>query len=146
MNDARGEFTLSSNPSDQQPERVHAYLARSYWAEGIPLALVRRSMEASLCFGIFRKGEQVAFARVVTDRATFAYLCDVYVLEEFQGQGLGTWLMEAVAAHPDLQGLRRFILATRDAHALYARHGFTPLGRPQSMMEIRKANPYLGKA
>ena len=103
-------------------------------------------MESSLCFGIFKGGTQVAFARVVTDRSTFAYLCDVYVLEEFQGQGLGTFGFWAVSAHPDLQGLRRFILATRDAHGLYARHGFVPLARPQSMMEIRKANPYLRKA
>ena len=86
--------------------------------------------------GVFHAGEQVGFARVVTDRSTFAYLCDVYVLEDHRGKGLASWMLELIAAHPDLQGLRRFMLATRDAHALYKRHGFTPVKRPESLMEI----------
>jgi len=143
MKKATGEFTLSSDREEQQPERIHAYLMRSYWAEGVPLSVVRRSIEGSLCFGIFTKGEQVAFARVVTDSSTFAYLCDVYVLEEFRGRGLAKWMMDEVVAHPKLQGLRRFTLATRDAHSLYARYGFAPLARPQSFMEIVKQGTYL---
>ena len=142
----RGEFTLSTDRADQQPERIHAYLTRSYWAEGIPLSVVRRSIEGSLCFGIFTKGEQVAFARAVTDSATFAYHADVYVLEEYRGRGLAKWMMEEILAHPQLQGLRRFALATRDAHSLYARYGFTPLAMPQSFMEIRRKDVYGRKA
>lgn len=132
----REGFRLSAEPGDQQAERIHAFLTRCYWSEGISLELVRRSMAGSLCFGIFKEGLQVGFARVVTDRATFAYLCDVYVLEELRGRGLGTWLMESVVAHPDLQGLRRFTLVTRDAHELYEKFGFKPLARPQSFMEV----------
>ena len=143
MKKARGELTLSHEREDQQPERIHAYLTRSYWSEGIPLSVVRRSIEGSLCFGIFTNGEQIAFARVVTDSATFAYLCDLYVLEEFRGRGLAKWMMEEIIAHPQLQGLRRFTLATRDAHSLYARYGFAPLARPQSVMEILKRDTYL---
>jgi GNAT superfamily N-acetyltransferase len=142
----RGEYTLSSERADQQPERIQAYLARSYWAEGIPLSVVRRSIEGSLCFGIFAKGEQVAFARVVTDSATFAYLGDVYVLEEHRDRGLAKWMMEEIIAHPQLQGLRRFTLATRDAHSLYARYGFAPLARPEAFMEIHKRDVYGRKA
>jgi len=143
MKKARGELTLSHEREDQQPERIHAYLTRSYWSEGIPLSVVRRSIEGSLCFGIFTNGEQIAFARVVTDSSTFAYLCDLYVLEEFRGRGLAKWMMEEIIAHPQLQGLRRFTLATRDAHSLYARYGFAPLARPQSVMEILKRDTYL---
>jgi len=141
-----GDYTISWEPSAQQPEKIHAYLTRSYWCEGIPLSLVKRSIEGSLCLGVFSKGEQVAFARVITDCATFAYLCDVYVLEGHRGRGLATWMLEEILANPKLQGLRRFTLATRDAHALYERHGFKPLAAPQSMMEIRKKDLYLRKS
>lgn len=142
MRATRGEFTLSSDPADQQPEEVHAYLTRSYWAEGIPFEVVRKSMEHALCFGIFHHGRQVAFARVISDEATFAYLADVYVLEEYRGRGLATWMLDAVMADPRLQGLRRFTLATRDAHGLYARYGFRPPELPQSLMEIRRQGLY----
>jgi GNAT superfamily N-acetyltransferase len=135
-------YSLSAAPGDQQPERVHAYLTRSYWSEGIPLDLVRKAMEHSLCVGVFHGGVQVGLARVVTDRATFAYLCDVYVLEEHRGKGLASRLMEAVAAHPDLQGLRRFALITRDAHGLYEKFGFKPLARPAGWMELTRADVY----
>ncbi|MDB6026181.1 MAG: family N-acetyltransferase [Verrucomicrobiales bacterium] len=134
---------LSCLAEDQQPERIHAYLAQSYWATGIPLELVKRSVAGSLCFGIFFRGEQVAFARVISDRATFAYLADVYVLEEHRGQGLADWLMTTIVAHPELQGLRRFMLATRDAHGLYAKYGFTPTAKPEALMEIVKPDLYL---
>ena len=143
MKAARGDYTLSTSNSDQQAERIHAYLTRSYWANGISLELVKRSIAGSSCFGIFHQGEQVAFARVVTDRATFAYLGDVYVLEEHRGRGLARWLMETVMAHPSLQGLRRFTLATRDAHGLYAKFGFAAPAQPETLMEIAKPGLYL---
>ena len=142
----RGDYKISFSPGDQQAERIHAYLARSYWAEGIPLSAVIRSMKASLCVGVFCRGEQVGFARIVTDFTTFAYLCDVYVLEEHRGRGLASWMLEAIAGRPDLQGLRRFMLATRDAHALYARHGFTPIKKPESLMELRRPPDYSRQA
>jgi GNAT superfamily N-acetyltransferase len=144
------ELTMTSTEYEQQGyhistdsaaidiDAVHAYLATSYWAREIPKELVAKSVRGSLCFGLFRDARQVGFARVITDRATFAYLCDVYVLADYRGQGLGKWLMDAVIAHPDLQGLRRFILATRDAHGLYERYGFTKLERPGSFMEINR--------
>ncbi|MEZ6093804.1 MAG: GNAT family N-acetyltransferase [Pirellulaceae bacterium] len=124
-------------------ESIHAYLSRSYWAESIPIELVKKSMQHSLCFAAFLGAEQVGFARVVTDRATFGYLCDVYILESAQGQGIGKKLMAAVMEHSDLQGLRRFSLATRDAHGLYRQYGFTALDNPDSMMEILVKNIYV---
>jgi len=138
----RGDYVLSTDPARLDPSAIHAYLTRSYWAAGIPQDLVERSIRGSLCFGLFQGKEQVGFARVISDRATFAYLCDVYVLEEHRGHGLGKWLIEEVIAHPDLAGLRRFVLATRDAHGLYARHGFTPLARPEVFMEIARPGIY----
>src|SRR5262245_11238257 len=133
-------FCLGSDAMDLVA--VHAYLSRSYWAEGISFDLVARAMRQSLCFGLFHNRGQVAFARVITDRATFAYLCDVYVLEEHRNRGLATWLMEEVVRSPDLQGLRRFVLATKDAHSLYARFGFQPLARPEIFMEISRPGLY----
>lgn len=134
---------ISTDPSRLDIDAIHAYLARSYWAPGIPRELVARSVANSLCFGLYDGGAQVGFARVVTDKATYAYLCDVYVLESHQGKGLGKRLMEAVMAHPDLQGLRRFTLATRDAHGLYRRYGFAPPANPAGHMEIRVPDIYL---
>ncbi len=141
MNRPEG-YSLSCEASAQQVERIHAYLTRSYWAEGIPLERVRRCLEHSFCVGVFHQGEQVAFARVITDHATFAYLCDVYVLEEHRGRGLSSWMMATILHHPELQGLRRFMLATRDAHWLYRRFGFSPPAKPDSLMEIVKPGIY----
>jgi GNAT superfamily N-acetyltransferase len=138
-------YSISWKRSDQKPAEIHAYLTRSYWAEGIPLSLVRRSIRGSLCLGVFSRGRQVAFARVITDSATFAYLCDVYVLEGHRGRGIASWMLEEILAYPALQGLRRFTLATRDAHSLYEKHGFTPLARPQSFMEIHWRSRYSAK-
>ena len=121
---------------------VHGFLSSSYWAEGIPVGVVRRSIEHSLCFGAYEGEEQVGFARVVPDRATFAYLCDVFVAEGHRSRGLGKLLMEAIVAHPDLQGLRRWLLATRDAHGLYRQFGFTGLARPEIFMERHDADVY----
>lgn len=142
----QGEFAVSDDPARLDLGVVHGYLTRSYWAAGIPRERVERSIAHSLPFGLYETdpaGErQVGFARVVTDRATFAYLADVFVLEEYRGRGLANLLMEAVLSHPDLQGLRRWSLATRDAHGLYRRFGFTPLSAPERWMERLLRDPY----
>jgi len=138
----RPGYRISTDSGAMDIDAVHAYLARSYWAREIPKELVAKSIRGSLCFGLFSDDRQIGFARVVTDRATFAYLCDVYLLEPFRGQGLAKWMMDAVVAHPDLQGLRRFVLATRDAHGLYERYGFTSLARPEIFMEINRRDVY----
>ena len=132
----KGPYTITSDRERMDAQVIQAYLSQSYWARGIPLAVVEQAIRHSLCFGLFEEESQVGFARVITDYATFAYLGDVFILESHQGQGLGKWLMEIVIAHPELQGLRRWNLATRDAHSLYARHGFAALAKPESYMEI----------
>lgn len=139
---SRGELQVSCDPGRLDLDAIHGYLSRSYWAEGIPRELVARSLQNSLCFGLFDGRRQVGFARVVSDRATFAYLADVYVLEEHRGRGLATWLMECVLAHPQLQGLRRWALVTRDAHALYRKFGFVTPPRPERWMEISRPGLY----
>ena len=136
-------YEISTDPGRLQLDAIHAYLVRSDWSPGVPRAVVERAIAHSLCFGIYLgSGEQVGFARVVTDRATFAYLSDVYVLEAHRGQGLSKRLVAVVQAHPELQGLRRFMLATKDAHGLYAQFGFKPLAAPERVMEIRDPDPY----
>jgi len=135
-------YDISTDPSRLQLDAVHAYLTRSDWSPGVPREIVARAAANSLCFGIYLGDAQVGYARVVTDKATFAYLAAVYVLEEHRGQGLSKRLVETIRAHPDLRGLRRFMLATADAHGLYARFGFKPLGRPERMMEIVDPAPY----
>jgi len=132
----RGGHTISTDRARIQIDVVHGFLASSYWAKGIPRETVERSVEGSLCFGLYEEsGRQIGFARVVSDFATFAWVGDVFVLEEARGRGLAVWLMEVVAAHPDLQGLRRWILSTRDAHGLYEKCGFRPLARPENFLE-----------
>jgi GNAT superfamily N-acetyltransferase len=138
----RGTLCISTDPARLDIEAIHAYLSRSYWAEGIPKDVVAKSIQSSVCFGLYDGARQIGLARVITDKATFAYLCDVYVLEEYRGHGLGKWLMEAVSAYPDLQGLRRFVLLTRDAHGLYEKFGFTPLKDPGRYMEIARQGSY----
>lgn len=138
----RDEFEVDTDPARLDLDVVHGYLQRSYWAEGIPRRTVEASVRRSLCFGLYRGGEQIGFARVISDRATFAWLCDVFVLEEWQGRGLGSWLVECVLAHPELQGLRRLLLATRDAHAVYRKLGFESLARPEAYMERRNRDLY----
>jgi GNAT superfamily N-acetyltransferase len=135
-------FLISTDPALLDVQAIHAYLTRSYWAPGIPIEVVERAIQGAICFGVYDDGRQIGFARVITDRATFAYLADVYILEAHQGRGLGKWLMRVIMAHPDLQGLRRFSLATRDAHGLYAQFGFTPLRAPDRHMEIARPNIY----
>ena len=132
----QGDFELSTDPSRLDRALIHRFLSeQSYWATGVPRAVVDRSLEHSLCFGVYRADEQVAFARVITDRATFAYLADVFVLPECRADGLGQWMIGIVMRHPELQGLRRFLLATKDAHGLYARFGFAPLANPTRFLE-----------
>jgi len=137
----REGYLVSTDPARLDLETVHGFLTNSYWARGVPPDVVERSIENSLCFGLYRGDEQVGFARVVTDRATFAWLADVFVLEEHRGRGLGGWLVGIVLAHPELRGLRRWMLATADAHGLYGGHGFRGLGSPEIFME-RKDAPY----
>jgi ribosomal protein S18 acetylase RimI-like enzyme len=145
----QGGYLLSTDPARLDFAAVHAYLTRSYWSPGITRTLVERAAAHSLCTGLYidpldaAGGEQVGYARVVTDRATFAYLADVYVLEQHRGRGLSKWLMRFITAHPDLQTLRRFLLGTRDAHGLYTRFGFGPLADPTRMMEILRPDAHL---
>jgi GNAT superfamily N-acetyltransferase len=137
----RGEFAISTDPGRIDVPAVHAYLTTSYWAEGVDRETVAASVAGSLCFGLYDPaGGQAGFARVITDGATFAYLADVYVAEQHRGLGLGVALVDAVAAHPVLRRVRRVLLATRDAHGLYARHGFSPLARPERFMEITRSS------
>jgi GNAT superfamily N-acetyltransferase len=138
----RGDYTITMDADRMDVAAIHAFLTTSYWSPGIPLATVERAMANSLCFGLFFGQSQVGLARVITDKATFAYLADVYVLEPHRGLGLCKWLLETIQAHPDLQGLRRFMLATSDAHGLYSQFGFEPLANPSRMMEIVKPNVY----
>jgi GNAT superfamily N-acetyltransferase len=138
----RGDYSLSTDTSRLDLMAVHAYLAASYWSPGLPMAVLERAVSGSLCFGLYFQKEQIGFARVITDRATFAYLCDVYVLEKHRGHGLSRWMMECIAEHASLQGLRRFVLVTRDAHGLYEKFGFQPLAKPEGYMELFRPNVY----
>jgi len=131
----REGFTISTDPARLDLDGVYGYLVASYWARGIPRDVFERSVRHALCFGVYEGRRQVGFARVVTDFATVAYVGDVFVLEPWRGRGLSRWLMEVIGSHPDLQGFRRWILLTRDAHGLYQKFGFTPLASPDRWME-----------
>lgn len=137
-------YEISSDPARLDLRAVHAYLTRSYWSPGIPFETVERAARHSLCFGLYERttGAQVGFTRVVTDHATFAYLCDVYVLEAHRGHGLAKWMMREVMAHPALTGARRVMLATRDAHGLYRQSGFADVIRNTNLMEIVRPDIY----
>ena len=137
-----GEYEINSDKSRLDVATIHAYLTQSYWSPGVPRTVVERAIEGSLCFGVFHHGKQVGFARVVTDKATFAYLADVFILETHRGKGLSKRLMEVVFGHPDLEGLRRFMLATKDAHGLYKKFGFTELSNPARFMELHRPHVY----
>ena len=142
INTSRGQYTISTDQRQLDWIAIHAFLTTSYWSPGISLDLIRKATSNSLAFGLFHVAEQVGFARVVTDTATFAYLADVYVLPEHRGKSLAQWLMSVIIEHPDLQGLRRFLLATADAHKLYSRFGFQPLSKPERLMEIFRPDVY----
>jgi GNAT superfamily N-acetyltransferase len=138
------EFVVSSDPGAVDLDAVHAFLTRAYWSAGIPRETVARAIAGLIPFSVLHRGKQVGFARVITDRATFAYLADVYVLEEYRGRRLSLKLMDAVVAHPDLQGLRRFLLVTRDAHGVYRRYGFTDIADPSRLLWRADPDPYRG--
>lgn len=138
----RGEYEISTDPARIDLERTHHFLSEeAYWSPGVPLDVVSRAVANSIVFGVYRGQTQVGMARIVSDKATFAWLCDVWIDPAERGHGLGKWLMECVKAHPDLQGLRRWMLATRDAHGLYAQYGYTPVD-PDRFMEIRDPDVY----
>jgi GNAT superfamily N-acetyltransferase len=140
MNDAafhKKGFSISTDKSLLDFGMIYHYLDEdSYWAQGIPADKLRKAIENSICFGVYKEKKQVGLARVVTDEATFAYLCDVFILPDYRGLGLSKWLIQTIIAHPDLQGLRRWSLATADAHGLYKQFGFTEFSRPERWMEI----------
>ncbi len=133
INDLEKEgYSISTDPGKLDIPIIHQYLSeQSYWAQNIPLDVVERSVANSLCFGLYHHEKQVGFARLVTDKATFAYLADVFVLEEYRGKGLSKWMMAVIHSHPDLQGLRRWVLGTRDAHGLYEQFGWARLTEAQ---------------
>lgn len=138
----RDDYLVSTDRAKLDLPVIHGFLSGSYWATNIPIETVSKSLENSMPFGVYHLGKQVGFARLITDYTTFAYLADVFIAEEYRGRGLSKWLVECIQAHPDLQGLRRWLLATRDAHGLYAQFGFTALNSPDKWMEITRVNPY----
>lgn len=132
----RGEYTISTDNKRLDIRSIHDFISnQSYWAQGRAIETLQRALDHSLNFGLYKNNRQIAFARVVTDYATFAWVADVFVLSEHRGLGLSKWLMEVILSHPELQGFRRWVLATKDAHGLYARFGFIPLHRPERWME-----------
>ena len=139
-----GRFLISTDRSKLDVDVIHRFLARSYWAEGIPRETVERSIENSLCFGVYDNARQIGFARVISDFATYGYVADVLILEPYRERGLGKELMASIMAHPDLQGLRRWSLGTRDAQGLYAQFGFKPVvnTRARTVMEIVDSEIY----
>jgi GNAT superfamily N-acetyltransferase len=139
---SRDGFTVSCDPAKVDRAVVTEFLTNSYWAQNIPATTVSRSIDGALCFALLDDTRQIGFARVITDRATIAYLGDVFVLPEYRGRGLGKWLVDCVLEHPELQGLRRWLLVTRDAHGLYASRGFRPLARPEGYMELHNPDVY----
>ena len=142
MTITKDKYFITTDKEKFDIDVIHSFLAKSYWAEGIPKETIQRSIDGSLCFGVFENDKQIGFARMITDQATFAYLADVFILEEHQGRGLSKWLMEVIMSHPGLQGLRRIMLATRDAHGLYEKFGFIPLTNVDRWMQIHDPNIY----
>ncbi len=138
----KNRFSISTDKSKLDLEVIHNFLSNSYWAENIPLSVVQKCIDNSFCFGVYEGEKQVGFARVITDYSTFAYFSDVFILEDYRGLGLGTWLIETIMAHPELQGLRRWMLATKDAHRLYQPFGFQELKTPEWFMEIFNVGIY----
>jgi len=130
-------FEISTDASRLDFDIVYNYLDKeSYWAKGIPVETLKRAIEGSLCFGVYRYSRQAGFARIVTDKATFAYICDVFILPDYRRLGVSKWLMQTIVDHPELQGLRRWSLATADAQGLYRQFGFKQITKPENWMEI----------
>lgn len=138
----RDEYTVSTDPKRLQLDVIHEFLRSSYWAEGIPREIVERAVGNSLCYGVYHGDDQVGFGRLVTDHATFAYVADVFVLPEHRSRGLAKWLARCMVETPGLEGLRRWLLATRDAHAVYRSVGFEQVTDPSRFMQILKRHPY----
>ena len=138
----RDGYVISTDPAKLDLDVIHGFLSRAYWCEGIPRQTLERAIQNSLCFGVYAEGRQAGFARIISDRATFAYLADVFILEAHRGRGLSKWMMRVIMAHPDLQGLRRWSLGTRDAHGLYSRYGFARPKFPDRLMEIYNPDIY----
>lgn len=139
----RGDYTISTNKQRLDINVIHGFLTRAYWSTGIPRETVEQALKHSLSFGLYKGQEQIGLARLVTDYTTFAYLADVFILEPYRGQGLSKWLLEVITTHPELQGLRRWLLATKDAHGLYKQSGFVPLRNPERFMEIQDPDIYI---
>jgi N-acetylglutamate synthase-like GNAT family acetyltransferase len=146
MNWKKDNFVISTNKSKLQIDRIHKFLSQeAYWCIGVPKSVVEKAIEGSLCFGVYDESDntaQIGYARLVTDKATFAWLCDVYIENEYRGEGLSKWLMECLLAHPELQGLRRICLATKDAHKLYEKYGFEVTKSPGNWLEIKDNDVY----
>jgi N-acetylglutamate synthase-like GNAT family acetyltransferase len=143
LDQSLADYEISSDPRRLDVAAIHKFLAEdSYWSPGIPRSTVERAIENSLCFGVYHRAAQVGFARVVTDRSTFALLADVFILQAHRGKGLSKELMRRVVEHEDLQGLRRFLLLTSDAHGLYSQFGFKEIGSPARFMEVLRPNVY----
>lgn len=143
ITETKGDFTITTERAKMDLSVIHNYLSNeAYWCKNIPLDRVKTSVENSLNFGLFHKGKQIGYARIITDFSTIAYLGDVFILEEFRGQGLSKWLMEKIMSHPNLQGLRRWVLLTRDAHELYKKFGWTNIVNPEKWMEKTNLNVY----
>lgn len=143
----RNNYRITTRIDEFDFDVIYGFLSRqAYWCKGVPVNIVRKAVDNSLCFAVFndgpRQSEQIGFARAITDKATFAYLADVFVLEPFRGRGISKWLIESILSHPDLQGLRRYVLATRDAHGLYEQYGFKALADPAMFMEVHKPDIY----
>ena len=137
-----GEYRVTADPNQIDVQWVHAFLAESYWAKNVPLEVVKISIKNSLAFGLFKGDEPAGFGRAVTDRATFAYLADIFVDEAHRGRGLGKWLIQCIFDHPDLYNLRRWMLITEDAHGLYENFGFKVISTPGKFMEIKNHGVY----
>lgn len=145
MDYTKDNYTISTDPTRLDFDVIHHFLTNSYWSPGIPFETVKKAAENSLCFGVYDGEDQVGYARVVTDYTTYAYIADVFILESHQGRGLGKWLMRCVVDYPELAGLRRWMLATRDAHGLYEQVGFQALAAPERFMEINRPDIYQPK-
>ncbi len=136
----KGQYLISSDKSKLNIKVIHNYLSNSYWAKNRVLKVTKLTLKNSLCFGVYYRNDQIGFARVITDYATFAYLADVFILEDHRRKGLSKWLMGVILNYSELQNLRRWFLATRDAHTLYEKFGFTSIKEPEKLMEIFRKN------
>ena len=145
MDFVKDNYTISTDPIRLDFDVIHQFLTNSYWSPGVPYDTVKKAAENSLCFGVYAGAAQVGYAPVVTDYTTYAYIADVFILESHRGQGLGKWLMRCVVDYPELQGLRLWMLATRDAHGLYEQVGFEALPHPERFMQINDPNAYHSK-